>query len=85
MRPLLQRVLQILVALAALVMLVAGSFREHKVYDNPKQEYGLRNYTDISEVQLVEDATFGGTIRKGADLFSTYDRAGPKGKMACPT
>jgi hypothetical protein len=85
MRSLLERVFQILVALIAVMMLIAGSFREHKVYDNPKQEYGLRNYIYISEYQLVEDATFSGTIRRDADLYSTYNRAEPKGKMACPT
>lgn len=85
MRPLLERIFQILVALIAVIFLLAGSFREYKVYDNPQQEFGLRNYTHISEYQLVEDATFSGTIRKGADLFSTYNRAEPKGKMACPT
>ena len=85
MRSLLRRVLQILVAFVAVLMLIAGSFGEHKVYDNPKQEYGLRNYVYISEYQLVEDATFGGTIRRGTDLFSTYNRSEPKGKMACPT
>lgn len=85
MRSLLERIFQILVALIAVIMLIAGSFREHKVYDNPQQEYGLRNYTHISEYQLVEDATFSGTIRRGTDLFSAYNRAESKGKMACPT
>ena len=78
-------VLRMIVVLAVIVLLVAGHYREHKVLDNPKEEYGLHNYAEISEYQLVEDATFSGTIRKWGQLFSTYDRAAPKGKMACPT
>ena len=85
MKAILQRSLQILLVAAAISLLAAGYYREHKVYDNPKEEYGLRNYAVISEFQLVEDATFSGTIRKGGELFSTYNRAEPKGKIACPT
>jgi hypothetical protein len=77
--------LRVTVVLAVLILLVTGHYREHKVLDNPKEEYGLHNYVEISEYQLVEDATFSGTIRKWGRLFSTYDRTVPKGKMACPT
>ncbi len=79
------RTVRIALALLAVALLVAGSSREHKVYDNPKEEYGLRSYSDISEYQLVVDATFSGTIRRGSELFRTYDRTGPKGKTPCPT
>ncbi len=80
-----ERVLQILLSLIALALLAAGSVREHKVYERPEAQFGLRDFTNISEYQLIEDATFSGTIRKGDELFSTYNRAAPKGKMACPT
>ncbi len=79
------RILQIILGLIAVVCLVAGNYREYKVYDRSDKEFGLRTYTEISEYQLVEDATFSGTVRKWGDLFSTYDRTVPKGKMACPT
>ncbi len=85
MRGKLERILQIILGIVAATFLVAGSYREHKVYNKSEQEFGLRNYTDISEYQLVEDATFSGTIRKWGELYSTYDRTAPKGKMACPT
>ena len=80
-----QRILQVGLGLLAVVFLVAGGYRSHKVYDQAKEEFGLRNFSDISEYQLVQDATFSGTIRKWGELYSTYDRTGPKGKIACPT
>lgn len=85
MKVTLERILQIILALVAVILLAAGSDREYKVYDNPREEFGLRSYTVITAFQLVEDATFSGTIRKGDELFSTYNREAPKGKMACPT
>ncbi len=85
MRVRLERILQVVLGLIAAALLVSGYFREHKVYNKSDQEFGLRDYTDISEYQLVEDATFSGTVRKWGELYSTYDRAAPKGKMACPT
>ncbi len=85
MKAAIERTLQILLALVALVLLAAGSFREHKVYTDPKQEYGVRDFIEIGEYQLVEDATFSGTIILRGELYSTYDRTAPKGKMACPT
>lgn len=69
----------------ALIFFLIGSFRRFKVYDNLKEEFGLRHYSEIGEYQLVKDATFSGTIRKGGELFSTYDRTSPKGKTGCPT
>ena len=85
MRRSLERTLQFALTLAAVILLIAGSYREHKVYDKSKEEFGLRSYTEISEFRLVEDATFSGTIRQWGELHSTYDRTAPKGKMACPT
>jgi hypothetical protein len=79
------RMVRITLALLAVALLMAGGARKHKVYDNLKEEFGLRSYSDISEYQLVVDATFSGTIRRGNELFSTYDRTGPKKKVACPT
>ncbi len=79
------RLLQILLAVIAIGLIAAGSSIEYKVYDNPAQQFGLRSFTEVRAIQLVEDATFSGTIRIGDELFSTYNRAAPKGKMACPT
>ncbi len=85
MKPALERTLQVLLTLTALILLAVGNFREHKVYEKSQEQFGLRNYTDISEYQLVEDATFSGTVRLGDDLVGTYDRTAPKGKTPCPT
>lgn len=69
----------------ALVLLVLGSIRTHKVYESDTEEFGLLTFYRISEFQMVEDATFHGVAREEDRLYSTYDRSQPRGKSACPT
>ena len=81
-----QRALAVLLLLIAVVWLLAGGSRVHKVYDADADEWGgIRTFQKISERELVEDATFTGVVRKGNELQSTYDRSKPKGKRLCPT
>ncbi len=59
--------------------------------------FGMLTFQKISEAQLTIDATFSGTVRKmdtveqdGKErkilrLYSTYNRAEPRGKKSCPT
>ena len=69
----------------ALVFLIVGSVRSHKVLDKDAEDFGFLAYYKISERQLVIDATFSGVARRGTQLISTYDRSEPRGKRACPT
>ena len=72
--------------IVALALLVVGTVRvQHKVYDADAEEIGLVAFHNISYRQLVIDATFGGVARRAYKLYSTYDRAQPRGKRACPT
>jgi len=71
--------------LVVAVLLAIGLVRSHKIYDKSTEEFGIQAFTKISEASLVEDATFSGVVRQGERLYSTYDRALPKGKRACPT
>lgn len=69
----------------ALVLLVLGSIRTHKVYESDTEEFGLLTFYRISEFQMVVDSTFHGVSRENDRLYSTYDRSQPRGKTACPT
>lgn len=77
--------LAIPVLAAALLMLLDGAWREHRVYDPDTEEFGLLGFTRVTDRQMVVDATFGGVTRRNARLYSTYDRSAPQGKRACPT
>lgn len=82
----LQKLLATLTLLAALALMAFGATRRHKVWDAKPDEFGVETYAKISERQLVEDATFSGTIRKAGKLVATYDRTSKDaGKRACPT
>ena len=70
---------------AALVLLLVGALRSHKVYDPVTEEFGIRAFQRVSELELVVDATFGGVRRDKGLLYTTYDRSEPRGKRACPT
>jgi len=78
-----------IIALAALIialaLLVAGSFRTHKVYESDTDEFGLLTFYRINEFQMVVDSTFHGVAREDDRLYTTYDRSQPRGKSACPT
>jgi hypothetical protein len=78
----------LLVAVAgalALACLAAGVCRRHKVYAKDTGDVGLLRFRMISDAQLIVDATFTGVARRGGKLYSTYDRAGPRGKRMCPS
>jgi len=81
----LERILAGIGLAVAMSLVVIGAVISHKVYDAGTEEFGIVAFTRIGERQLVEDATFSGVLRKGDRLYSTYDRAVPKGKRACPT
>ena len=81
----LQKTLAIMALIIALFFLLLGNIRSHKVYDESIKEFGILPFHKISERDLVVDATFTGTIRRGDKLFTTYDRSQPVGKRACPT
>ena len=81
----LERILAGVVLAVAMSLVIIGTVRSHKAYDAETEEFGIVAFTRISDRQLVEDATFSGVLRKGDRLYSTYDRAVPKGKRACPT
>ncbi len=86
-RPVVQKVLAACVLVAALALILVSSVRVYKVYDADADEWGedVRTFHKIGERELVEDATFTGVIREGAELLSTYDRTKPKVKRLCPT
>jgi len=84
-QPLYQKVLAAAALIVAMALLIAGSVRQHKVYEPAAEEFGLVAFQRITDRELVIDTTFGGAIRKGLKLYSTYDRSKPRGKKACPT
>ncbi len=69
----------------AIVLLLLGALRTHKVFDPVTEEFGIVGFQLISERELVEDATFGGVRLDKGQLYTTYDRAQPRGKRTCPT
>ncbi len=85
MKPILRRCLAAAIAAAAVCLLAAGIVRKHKVYEPDAGQFGLLRFYNISEPQLVIDATFSGVLRKASKLYSAYDRSAPRGKRTCPT
>ncbi|MBU1692433.1 MAG: hypothetical protein KKC51_00550 [Verrucomicrobia bacterium] len=69
----------------ALVLIVLGLARTHKVYAADSEEFGILVFERIPDRQLVVDATFSGVLRRDGRLFSTYDRSEIRGKQTCPT
>lgn len=74
-------------AAAAIGLLAAGLGVTRQVKE--KRE-GRRTRTPrmetVTELQLIEDATFSGVVRREGLLESTYDRTRPQlGKQSCPT
>ena len=80
-----QKPLAITALIGALALLIVANVQVHKVYDADAEEWGLVAFVKISERELVEDATFTGVVRRADKLYSTYDRAAPRGKRRCPT
>lgn len=81
----LQKTLTVIAVIAALVMLLVGGRRTHKVYADEADEFGLITFQRISEREIIEDATFSGVRREGKKLITTYDRSAPQAKRSCPT
>lgn len=79
------RVVAATVLIVSVCMLVFGARQKVKAYDADVDEFGLQTWTPVTGRKLVEDATFGGVVRKDGRLFSTYDRLKPRGKQACLT
>ncbi len=78
-----------LVLLAGVGMLARGHPATHEVRTEDADELadllGFAPFEPISEYQLIIDATFTGVARRDGHLYSTYDRAAPPQKRACPT
>jgi hypothetical protein len=89
-----RRMIFAVVFLAAGCACIASGFLiRHKVQDMPDptfdlSQFGLEGvlpYRQISEKDLLIDATSTGVVRKGGELYSTYDRTQIRGKRKCPT
>ena len=80
-----RRIVAIVVLLVALVFVVAGTARTHRVYGMDGDEFGLLTFDRIREGALVVDSTFTGVARRDGRLHSTYDRTVERGKRTCPT
>jgi hypothetical protein len=48
-------------------------------------DFGVVTFSRVRDIEITSDSTFGGVVRKGARLYSTYDRNAEHGKRACPT
>ncbi len=84
-RAVIERIVAALLVSVAVMLLLAGGLRTHKVYDDSGEEFGLLPFIHISDATLIVDATFSGVKRSGGRLYSTYDRSEPRGKRTCPT
>lgn len=71
----------------SIAFMILGLLSSHSVYaDKSLVDAGLLQISqEISEIELVEDATFSGVESYMGELCSTYDRSKPKTKEACPT
>jgi len=83
-RPTRKTVATVLLAAAA-GMLLIGSLGSHKVYDQRALKYDIDLSDEITEFQMIEDATFSGIESVNGKLYSTYDRTAERTKKACPT
>lgn len=80
-----RRATAIVLVVLAVTLVAVGRTRKERVYELGTDEFGLQTFIRVSGPQLVEDATFGGVIRKDGKLYSAYNRLGTAGKRACPT
>ena len=72
------------VALAAVVFLGVGMVRTHKVYE-ADSDFGVLVFERISEVQLVEYATYGGVYAQNGRMLRHDWAVQQDGKQKCPT
>ncbi|MCP4643953.1 MAG: hypothetical protein GY851_26155 [bacterium] len=82
-----RRAVGVLALLIAIGLIVGGARVSYEVHDDDEMAaaFGLDTYTEVSERELVIDATFSGVTRRDGKLYSTYDRALGAVKRACPT
>jgi hypothetical protein len=86
-------ILAVVTLVAGAALFASGFFVFHKVRDMPDpafdlSEFGLeiaQPFRNISEKDLIVDATSTGVERKDGELYSTYDRSAVRGKRKCPT
>ncbi len=73
----------------ALAMIGYGCFHTVQVRtvdaDKDYEDFGFYIFEEISDQQLVIDATFTGVIRRNGTIYSNYDRSAPPQKRSCPT
>ncbi len=79
------RILQRAALAAAILLLAAGAYYRRKSYEPDADEFGVVTFSRVRDIEITSDSTFGGVVRKGARLYSTYDRNAEHGKRACPT
>jgi hypothetical protein len=84
-RPIHRAILASMVMLVVVFLLLEGVTRKHRIHDPADEEFGIATFQRINEFQLALDATFSGVARRGAKLYTTYDRTMPGTKRRCPT
>lgn len=83
----------ILILVAGCALVGSGFLIRRKVHDPVDASFnlgdfglaGLEPYRQITERDLLLDATFTGVVRKEGGLYSTYDRTATRGKRTCPS
>jgi hypothetical protein len=75
---------RVTVLLAAGVFLLIGVASTHKVYE-ADGDFGVLVFERISEVELVEVATFSGVYARDGRLIRHEWAARREGKQPCPT
>lgn len=80
-------IIAILVGVLSLGLMGASLMRRFPVYEEDVGEDAFVFFEEVSELTLVDDATFAGVIRstRTGRLITTYDRSQPKSRPACPT
>lgn len=68
----------------AVVFLGVGMVRTHKVYE-ADDDFGVLVFERISEVQLVEYATYGGVYAQNGRMLRHDWAVQQDGKQKCPT
>lgn len=69
---------------AAVVFLGAGMVRTHKVYE-AGDDFGVLVFDRVSEVRLVEYATYGGVYSHDGRMVRHAWAVQQDGKQKCPT
>ena len=70
---------------AAMAFIGIGAARSHKVYEGGDEEFGVMVFQRISEVQLVEYATYGGVYAQNGRMLRHDWATQRDGKQKCPT